>query len=77
MTNIHGKKTLLLNGEKIEVNFFNDVLGYTNLGAANGWKTRPAVLSDVTDLKEISLSMHESLYISQSKKLAFWVDSSG
>ena len=74
---MQNKKFILKNGEQIEVNFFNDVLGYTNLGAANGWKTRPAVLSDVTDLKEISLSMHESLYISQSKKLAFWVDSSG
>jgi hypothetical protein len=77
MTNIHGKKTLLLNGEKIEVNFFNDVLGYTNLGAANGWKTRPAVLSGVTDLESIELTMHETLYVSQSKKLAYWADSSG
>jgi hypothetical protein len=77
MTNIHGKKTLLLNGEKIEVNFFNDVLGYTNLGAANGWMTRPAVLSGVTDLESLELTMHETLYVSPSKKLAYWVDSSG
>jgi hypothetical protein len=74
---MQNKKFTLNNGEQIEVNFFNDVLGYTNLGAANGWMARPAVLSGVTDLKAIGLSMHETLYISPSKKLAYWVDSSG
>lgn len=69
--------TTLKNGEEIEINFFNDVLGFENLGAANGWQIRPAVLSGVTDLESIELTMHETLYVSPSKKLAYWVDSSG
>lgn len=74
---MQNKKFTLNNNEEIEVNFYNDVVGFENLGAANGWMNRPAVLSGVTDLKAIGLSMHETLYVSPSKKLAYWVDSSG
>lgn len=74
---MQNKKFTLKNNEQIEVDFFNNVVGFENLGAANGWGNRPAVLSGVTDLKAIGLSMHETLYISPSKKLAYWVDSSG